>query len=84
MFKKIVNTLIIIIAFGITPVFASSGWIVYRESDFKGKVIDAEIKEPIEGAVAVAIYHVRKYGIGAGIMSDSVAVDIREVLTNKN
>jgi hypothetical protein len=61
---------------------ASGGWIIYHESKFTGKIIDAETKEAIEGAVVVAVYHLRKYGIGAGIMSDSLAVDAKEVLTN--
>jgi len=65
------------------PAFASCGWIIYHESAFKGKVIDAETKEPIEGAVVVAVYHIRKYGIGAGIMSDSTVVGVKEDLTNK-
>jgi hypothetical protein len=57
------------------------GWIIYREGAFKGKVIDAETKEPIEGAVVVAIYHVRQYGIAE---SGSSAVDAKEVVTDKN
>lgn len=56
------------------------GWIIYREGAFKGNVIDAETKEPIEGAVVVAIYHVRQYGIAE---SGSSAANAKEVLTNK-
>ncbi|PKL52236.1 MAG: hypothetical protein CVV37_02300 [Nitrospira bacterium HGW-Nitrospira-1] len=60
---------------------ASSGWIFYHESAFKGKVIDAETKEPIEGAVVVAIYNIREASIAD---SGSSSVDAKEVLTNKN
>ena len=62
---------------------AGKGWLIYHEGSFKGRGIDGDSKGPIEGAVVVAVYHVRKYGLGAGIMSDSSAVDAKEVLTNK-
>ncbi len=60
---------------------ASSGWIIFYESAFKGKVIDAETKEPIEGAVVAAIYAV---GIFAIIDSGSARVDVQETLTDSN
>ncbi len=62
-------------------VSASSGWIIYHESAFKGKVIDAETKEPIEGAVVVAIYNIREASIAE---SGGSSVDVKEVLTDKN
>lgn len=60
---------------------AGSGWIIYHESAFKGKVIDTETKEPIEGAVVVAIYRIREYSF---VESNTMAKDVKEVLTNKN
>lgn len=62
-------------------VSASSGWIIYHESAFKGKVINAETKEPIEGAVVVAIYRIREYSF---VQSDAAVADVKEVLTGKN
>jgi len=60
---------------------ASSGRIVFIEDGFKGKVIDTETLEPIEGAVVVALYRVSVYGF---IKSDSHTTDIRETLTDSN
>lgn len=56
-------------------------WMGYHKPAFQGKVIDTETKEPIEGAVVVAIY--KKYPIisGPGGGSQSI-MDIKEVLTN--
>jgi hypothetical protein len=33
-----------------------ASWLIYHKSEFKGKVTDAETKQPIEGAVVVAKY----------------------------
>lgn len=34
-----------------------ASWLIYHKPEFKGMVIDAETKEPIEGAVVVAVYY---------------------------
>lgn len=80
MCKGILFVLAIVIIFAAT-VFASSGWVIYHESAFKGKVIDAETKEPIEGAVVVAIYRIREYSF---VESGAAVADVKEVLTDKN
>lgn len=56
-------------------------WMVYHKPAFQGKVIDAETKKPIEGAVVVAVY--KKYPIisGPGGGSESI-MDIKEILTD--
>ena len=53
----------------------------YHKPAFQGKVIDAETKEPIDGAVVVVIY--KKYPIisGPGGGGESI-MDIKETLTN--
>lgn len=56
-------------------------WMVYHKPAFKGKVIDVETREPIEGAVVVAVYSKKSIGIAE---SYSVTINVREVLTNKN
>jgi hypothetical protein len=65
------------------PKIANSGWgwVIFHERSFKGKVIDAETKEPIEGAVIVAHYYIRVL-VPTG--SHSVLTDVREALTDKN
>ena len=75
----IVLSTLLIIAFTTS---ASAGWIIFHKQEFRGKVIDAETKEPIEGAVVVATY--QKYPIisGPGGGSPSI-VKIKETLTDK-
>lgn len=45
------------------PSYASHGWLVYFEGSFSGRVVDAETKKPIEGAVALAEYYIHLCGI---------------------
>ena len=33
-----------------------AGWLIYHKPAFRGRIIDAETKKPIEGAVVVAKY----------------------------
>ena len=47
---------------------------------WRGKVIDAETKEPIEGAVVLAVWH-RNYRTPAG--DNAYFYEAKEVLTNK-
>jgi hypothetical protein len=59
---------------------AGSGWLIFHERSFKGKVIDTETKDPIEGAVVVAQYHVNMLGPTG---SHSTLIDVQEALTDK-
>ena len=59
---------------------AGSGWLIYHERSFKGRVIDAETKEPIDGAVVVAQYHVNMLGPTG---SHTTLIDVQEGLTDK-
>lgn len=60
-----------------------AGWLIYNKPEFKGKVIDAETKEPIEGAVVVVVYkkHSLISGPGGGYSS---VVKVKEALTDKS
>lgn len=60
-----------------------AGWLIYHKPEFKGRAIDAETKEPIEGAVVVVIYkkHSLISGPGGGYSS---VIKVKEILTNKN
>jgi hypothetical protein len=53
----------------------------YYLAPFKGKVIDTDTKEPIEGAVILAVYHSSVSSV-AGSMS--YIVDAQETITNAN
>ena len=58
------------------------GWIIYHKPPFHGRVIDAETKEPIEGAVVVAIYNAFPIIHLPGGGSD-IKIGVQEVLTDK-
>lgn len=62
---------------------SEAGWLIYHKPEFKGKVIDAETKEPIEGAVVVVVYnkHTLISGPGGGYTS---VIKVKETLTDKN
>jgi hypothetical protein len=57
---------------------AGGGWIIFVEEAFSGRVIDAETKEPIEGAVVNAIYYKRCFNL---FHADSYVIRVREILT---
>jgi hypothetical protein len=61
---------------------ASHAWLIYHKPAFKGKVIDAETKKPIEGALVVVVYNKWLFGLGPGW--DGEPFDIREVFTNSD
>jgi hypothetical protein len=47
-----------------------AAWLIYHKPEFRGKVIDAETKKPIEGAVAVVLYSKYTAGITKRYISD--------------
>lgn len=54
----------------------------YRSlAPFKGKVVDADTKEPIQGAAVLAVYYFTSYGIAG---ANSYVEDGQETLTNEN
>ena len=77
--KYIVSSLIIFLIVALSATCMAS-WLIYHKPSFKGKVIDAESKEPIEGAVVVVVYTKHVYGPAGGFGS---VVKVREALTDK-
>lgn len=55
-------------------------WILYYETSFKGRVIDAATKKPLEGVVIVANYKKQMMGLEANTHD----VDSRSTVTDKN
>ena len=78
--KPIVVALFIILLM-IICVPCEAGWLIYHKSEFKGKVVDAETNEPIEGAVVVVSYTKTTMGLGAG--ANTTDIDHRETKTDK-
>ncbi|MEK6678286.1 MAG: hypothetical protein AABY39_02600 [Nitrospirota bacterium] len=77
----IVSLIIVLTIFTFVAPSHALWWMVYHKPAFKGKVIDAETKEPIEGAVVVAVYDKATIGLGAGSISS--IIEVRETLTDK-
>lgn len=64
-----------------STVSACGGWLIYHKPEFRGRVIDADTKTPIEGVVAVVVYYkFRLIGhVGGGHIQP---LDARETLTD--
>ena len=60
-----------------------AGWLIFHKPAFRGKVIDAETKEPIEGAVVVAIYNTHTI-MGGPAGGWSTIIKVKETLTDKS
>ena len=58
------------------------GWLVFSKPAFKGKIIDAEAKQPIEGAVVTAVYYSQTLISGPGGGSTKI-IKIQESLTDE-
>ncbi|MBI5591266.1 MAG: carboxypeptidase regulatory-like domain-containing protein [Deltaproteobacteria bacterium] len=61
---------------------SAHAWLYYSKSEFRGRVIDAETKEPIEGAVIVVLYMKWEFGGPGG--GSTVPMDAKETLSDKN
>jgi len=74
----ILSTLII----AILVATSEAGWLIYHKPEFRGRVIDAETKEPIEGAVVVVVYYKQSLisGPGGGY---STVIKVKETLSDK-
>lgn len=82
MLTNLLRTFIIVIAFSVFVVSPSHAWLIYHKPELRGKVIDAETKEPIEGAVVVVVYY--KTVIRLAPESFDVIKNIRETVTGKD
>ena len=65
-----------------TPGDARASWLFYHKPAFEGQILDAETKQPIEGAVVAALYHKWTIGLGAG--STHPLIHVKEALTDKD
>ena len=62
-------------------IFSGCVSLVYYEGSYRGKVIDAETLQPIEGAVVLGVWWKAYHGAG-GVVHEYY--DARETVTNKN
>jgi len=70
----------IILSLGSTVCHAS--WLIYHKPEFRGKVVDLETDEPIEGVVVVAIY--KKKTLNPPVEAYVSSIHAQEALTDKN
>jgi hypothetical protein len=81
--KEFITSLILIIIIVLfTTSSAFAGWLIYHKPEFRGKVIDADTKEPIENAVVVIVYKTHPIISGPAGGSASI-ITIKETLTDK-
>ncbi len=71
----------LVIFTGILIALNFGNWIIYLKPEFKGKVIDAETREPIEGVVVVVSYHRKQLEIPHGT---SMLKNIQEAVTKED
>ncbi len=78
-------TLMILFSFMVVLLCSSNCmafWLIYYKSGYKGRILDAETKEPIKDAVVVAIYHYEPIICGPAGCSGGVQ-SVKETLTDE-
>ena len=78
--KNIILSIFFILTFLATSTYAGS--IFYSKPEYRGRIIDAETKQPIEGAVVVVLYY-KVNLIGGPGGPNSYVFEAKETLTNK-
>jgi hypothetical protein len=82
--KKMIIISMVMAAMGFSVTSSAyAGWPIYSKPEFRGRVIDAETKEPIEGAVVVVLYYKRPL-IGGPGGPNSYIFNAKEILTDNN
>jgi len=82
MLKRVSTFYLLCVLFLLGSATPSHAWLGYHKPEFKGRVIDAETKEPIEGAVVVAVYS--KQAIRIAPDSVGITIHVKETLTDKD
>jgi len=75
--KNIISITFGLVLFSATLSFA---WPLYSKPEFRGRVIDAETKQPIEGSVVVVLYEKWEFGGPGG--GYTLPMDAKETLTD--
>lgn len=78
-FSALIIVFILIISLAQT---SHADWPLYSKPEYRGRIIDAETKQPIEGAVAVVLYYMENLIGGPGGPNDYV-FHAQEILTDK-
>lgn len=78
--KTALITIMMLTFCGLFSSTCTASWLYFYKPEFKGRILDAETKEPIQGAVVVAVYNTHLYGIGDSGTSE---IGVRETLTDE-
>jgi len=76
----------VIIAIFLSICFAApcfAGWLIFHKPEYRGRIIDAETKEPIEGVVIAVLYYVFPH-ISGPAGGNPRFIHAKEALTDKN
>jgi hypothetical protein len=79
--KKILLMTVAIVAV-VLPGVTSHAWLLYHKPTFKGQVLDAETRQPLEGVAVEVLYKMRTFGLGPE--SGTATFDVKEAVTDKN
>ena len=77
----IILCIVIFIAIGGANI-SGTGWIIYHDGPYRGKVVNADTELPLEGAAVAAMWRLKTYGGPGGPVG--VYCDARETLTDRN
>lgn len=77
-----VTLLGLIVYFALLVSTSHASWLIYHKPEFKGKIIDAETKEPIEGVVVAVYYTKDTMTLGDG--GKSSVIHTKEAVTDHN
>ncbi len=80
--NKIILLFVMTAIIGFVFISSAHAWPFYSKPAFRGRVIDAETKEPIEGTVVVVLYMKWEFGGPGG--GSTEPMDAKETLTDKN
>ena len=81
--RQFVTGILTLLALTIFHPQASHAWLIFHKPEYRGKIIDAETKKPLEGVVVVATYSTIDIIGGPGGPSSS-EIGAREALTDEN
>ncbi len=82
--RDLMTIILLTVVFTVLPASsASASWLIYSKPEFRGRIIDAQTKHPIQGVVVVAMYktHTIIGGPGGG---DFSIIHVKEALTDAN
>lgn len=72
---------ILSILFMTSPAYAG-GWLIYYDTSYTGKVVDAETNQPIEEVAVLGVWYLQRFGGAGGPLAKFF--DAKETVTDKN